>query len=140
MSEYIRTPKSFTDGLPESVKIGPIEFKIVQEPGPTATDEEGNAVPVFGKISFKEAVITLDQDLAPAVKWQCYFHEMIHALLETIGFGGPEGGADESTVDAMAYAFMGYMIDNGFLCKIYFPSPESSKQSDLSYAIASALG
>jgi hypothetical protein len=124
MSEYTATPKAFTNGLPDSVKIGPIEFRIVQEPCPTATDPEGNSIPVFGKISFKEAVITIDAELEAATKWQCYFHEVIHALLETIGMAG----AEENEVDALAYAVMGFMLDNGYLTKFNFPAPESKKR------------
>jgi hypothetical protein len=128
MTEFMRTPKTFTDGLPDTVKIGPIVYQIMQIPSPTVPHSEtGEAMPVFGKISFKEAVITIDEELEASVKWQVYFHEIVHALMEVIGFAGADGGPDEGVIDAMAYAMMSYMIDNGFLTKLYFPSPESSK-------------
>ncbi len=126
MSQIIPQEMKLSSDLPSRVKIGPIIFQIVQEKEPTAQDAEGNAVPVFGKIMFKKAVITIDEELEPATKWQCFLHEIIHGLMETIGMAPADGGTDEGMVDALAYALLGFMLDNYWLVRSDFPAPEST--------------
>ncbi len=119
-------PRTLESDLPPYVKIGPIIFSVVQEKEPTAEDQDGNKIPVFGKIFFKKAVITIDEELEPATKWQCFWHEVTHGLLEQIGMAPHDGGgANEGMVDALAYALLGFMLDNGWLVREEFPAPES---------------
>ncbi len=125
MTAFTVTPK-YTNELPESVKIGPIIFTVVQEKEPTAKDPEGNEIPVFGKIFFKKAIITIDEDLEPATKWQCFWHEVLHGILEMIGMAPQDGGSDEGMVDALAYALLALLIDNGWLKREDFPAQEST--------------
>ncbi len=125
-------PQKFSNDLPEQVKIGPITFCVEQVHCPTAKDPEGNEIPVYGLINFKKALITIDEELAPAVKWQCFYHEVIHAMYETIGLGNGEDGPGESEVDALAYLMLSFLMDNGYLVDDGgFPAPESRLRSSV---------
>jgi hypothetical protein len=129
MSEYVITRKTYADGLPDTVKVGPIEFQIEQVPCPTVPNPEGEdeePISVYGKINFKRALITIDSELEASMKWQCFLHEVVHAILETVGMAGTDGGLEEGEVDALAYMLMSFLLDNGFLSKQYFPAPESN--------------
>ncbi len=124
MTALTISPKNLTDDLPSEVKIGPIIFEVAQEPCPTVEDAEGNKIPVYGKISFKEEKIVIDSELKPATKWQCLLHECWHAILETLGMAG--NAEEEGQVDAFAYALLGFLLDNGFMSR-EFLAPETSK-------------
>ncbi len=126
MSAFTVTPKQMSE-LPDQVKIGPIVFKVTQVESPTAKDQDGNEVPVFGKITFKSAEIVIDKDLEPATKWQCFWHEVFHGMFETLGLGPQGNGEGEGQVDALAYVLLGVLIDNGWLVRGDFPAPETTR-------------
>ena len=107
---YCITSTTFSSGIPKSIKVGPITYQIVMERKPVAAQEDGS-VPVFGMVNFKEAKITLDEELHPAMQWQCLFHELMHIFFVTLGLEDPGEGQD----DALAYMLMDFLIDNGFL-------------------------
>jgi len=46
---------------------------------------------------------------------QCLYHEIIHAMFETIGIATRDGGPDEGDVDALAYILLSFLMDNGYL-------------------------
>lgn len=128
---YHVTSKTFTSGLPGKVKVGPIIYEVVLTSKPTTKNENGEEIPVFGMVDFKNCRITIDDELHPAMQWQCFFHELMHILFATLGLEDPGEGQD----DALAYTLMDFMLDNGFLVegkrkeRDNFPSLESSIRS-----------
>jgi hypothetical protein len=118
MNELTISPAAY---LPEFVKVGPITYQVIVEPCPTVVDEEGNERTVFGLVNFKKAEIRIDQELAPALQWQCLFHEILHIFFETLGFEDP----GEGQIDAMSYLLMDLLIDNMFVSGMDFLALES---------------
>lgn len=116
------TSKKFTSGLPDKIKIGPIEYRIVMATDPKG-EVEGEAVPVYGMVNFRKAEITIADDLQPSLQWHCFFHEVIHIFFEHMGLEEPA----EGQIDNLAYTLLEFMLDNGFLEKPYeFPALESA--------------
>ena len=79
---------------------------------------------MYGKINFKQALITIDSELEIATKWQCFYHEVFHAIMSMVGWDGGDG--EEGFVDALAYAVLGFMLDNGFMLRDDFPAQETT--------------
>ncbi len=123
---YMITAKQFSSGLPSKVKIGPVIFEVVLATEPTAPGkEEGERVPVYGMVNFKKAEITIDEDLSPAIQWQCFWHEVLHVVLEQAGLEND----CEGEIDALAYKLLEILLDNGWLSLVEqpeLPAPETT--------------
>ncbi len=111
MSASEPTSVKYTSGLPEKVKIGPVVYEIILTSNPTAQGPEGEELPVFGKVVFKECQITIDDTLKPVMQWQCFWHEIFHVIAEQLGLCND----DEGATDAMAYKVLEVLLDNGFI-------------------------
>ncbi len=124
---FMITAKQFSSGLPGKIKIGPVIYQVVLASEPAAPGkEEGETVPVYGMVNFKKAEITVDIDLEPAMQWQCFWHEILHVVMEQLGLCNDV----EGEIDAMAYKLLEILIDNGWLTyttETDIPAPESVK-------------
>lgn len=115
---YTITKRNFSNGLPSRIKVGPFTYQVILETDPSVPGSaEGTRVPVYGMVNFRRTQITIADDLASPVAWQCLLHELIHILFEHMGLEEP----GEGMVDSMAYLLLGFMLDNGFLEEDPFP-------------------
>ncbi len=121
MSAYTIRAQNYPSGLPQKIRVGPLAYKVLLTTDPSA-EVNGHQVPVFGMVNFKSLVISVDEDLHPAVQWQCLMHELIHIFFEQAGLEDPGEGPD----DALAYALFAFLLDNGFLKEENFQAMESS--------------
>ncbi len=112
--------KQYTSGLPNRVKVGPIEYQVILGSGLKAQLAEGEEVPVFGMVNFKNSEIAIDEELSPMMQWQCFWHELVHIIFEQLGL---DEGESEGQIDALAYKLLEILIDNRFL---QFPAPETA--------------
>lgn len=90
--------------IPETVKIGPIEYAIKENP---RYKGEG----LVGQIMYWESVIELQPDLSPYMQEVGLWHEMFHAILLQGGFREH----DERLLDVLAYGVIRLLQDNEFL-------------------------
>lgn len=107
------------DELPRAIRIGPAVYRVDIEKSPKANDNDGNEISVFGKVSYKNCVITIDSELAPIMQWQCLWHEIMHVFYDQLGIDNE----DERMLDALSYKILETLIDNPPL----FPAQESPR-------------
>lgn len=90
--------------IPETVKIGPIEYAIKENP-------RYKTEHLVGQILYYESVIELQPDLSPGMREIGLWHEMFHAILLQGGFREH----DERLLDILAYGVVRLLQDNEFL-------------------------
>lgn len=90
--------------LPASVKIGPVEYAITENPRYKAEN-------TVGQIMYYESVIEMQPDLSPAMREIGLWHEMFHAILLQGGFREH----DERLLDVLAHGVVRLLQDNPVL-------------------------
>lgn len=90
--------------IPASVKIGPIEYAIKENP-------RYKTEHLIGQIMYYEGVIELQPDISPAMAEIGLWHEMFHGLLLQGGFREH----DERLLDVLAHGVVRLLQDNPFL-------------------------
>lgn len=87
--------------LPPTVKIGPIEYAIKENP-------RYKTEHLVGQVLYYEGVIELQPDLTPIMQEMGLWHEMLHAILLQGGFREHE----ERILDVLAYGIVRLLQDN----------------------------
>jgi Zn-dependent peptidase ImmA (M78 family) len=87
------------------VKIGPIKYQIVEEPGLCNRDHD---IILDGVISYSESKISIEANLLPQAKRHTLWHEVTHAILMQAGIVEH----DERLVTALAYGIMDVLQKN----------------------------
>ena len=95
--------------LPESVRVGPIIYKIVLSPNM----HEGRN-DLDGAIRYSAETIEIDGSVADATAVQTLWHEILHAILQHAG----RRKHSERWVDSTAYGLMQVVVDNPELIEI----------------------
>lgn len=90
--------------VPATVKIGPIEYTIKENP-------RYKTEHLVGQVLYYEGVIELQPDLTPGMTEIGLWHEMFHAILLQGGFREH----DERLLDILAYGVVRLLQDNEFL-------------------------
>ena len=94
----------------KKVKIGPFEY-LVNYVDKLQT-KDGNAV-LYGEISERNSTIQLNTDMSPQFERVVLWHEIIHGLLDSGGFGNH----DERMIDVLAHGLVQVLQDNPLLQK-----------------------
>lgn len=93
------------------VKVGPINYEIVQVPDLRADDDTN----LFGQISFCSCEIRLRPDQHPQQRRQTVWHEIVHVVLEQLGCNDDIN--NEAFTTALAHALMQVVVDNPWLAE-----------------------
>ena len=90
------------------IKIGPITYDVVEEPGLLVNEK------FAGCIRYIDCKIAIDINMSPQAKRKTLWHEIVHAILTEAGYSKQK----ESMVDALTYGIMGVLLDNPWLMNI----------------------
>lgn len=104
--ELPKVSREFENGLPTSLKIGRIEYKIRQD-----RDEylEGNNL--LGQVEYVACEITIHSKITGIRKRQVLLHEAAHAMLHETGF---QDYGNETIIHALEMALYQFLSDNDF--------------------------
>lgn len=93
----------------DSVKIGAMTYRVVEKPGDdmAASNSEGKAVQLNGRITYHDLLIQVNQGCAPDMRRAVVVHEAVHGILENAGQSVPE-----AIVEALGYGIVALIRDN----------------------------
>lgn len=86
--------------LPKKVKVGPVVYKVLFEPG-LFTESK------YGKLMRPQGEIHLLPNLPVELQWSTLLHEVTHELLEQAGFE-----QSEQVADIIGYGMAAFIQDN----------------------------
>lgn len=93
--------------LPENIRIGPIDFSVIQV---DVLTDESNTTKLNGHIKYNLSEIRIDAELEEQAARQVIWHEVVHGIL-TLG----QIEHDERLVQIVSYGVMQVLRDNPWL-------------------------
>lgn len=92
----------------DSLKVGPLTYRILYEPALRHRDDECN-----GLLDYQDSVIQIREGLPPTVERVTLIHEAIHGILFNSGFEEH----DERLIEALSHGIVALLDDNPWLCE-----------------------
>lgn len=99
---------SLNGGLPETVRIGPVAYRICQVHDLMGTDDGGKSIWLNGRCRYTSARIELCDELGEQVKPVGLMHEVLHGILEQAGVKEQP----EDVIIALGYGLVALLRDN----------------------------
>lgn len=92
-------------GLPGSIRIGGLDYKVVE-----VKDLRDGHTGLNGHILYNDCEIRVEQEMLPQVQWVTVWHEVLHGILEHAGVKH-----NEQTILALGYGVAQVLRDNPWL-------------------------
>jgi hypothetical protein len=89
---------------PETVRIGPIDYKIEEVVRLTTADNTR----LCGEIDYHNSVINLDTEQSPQSKRVTLWHEILHGILNNAG----KSDHNEELIEIISLGIVGVLRDN----------------------------
>lgn len=93
--------------MTQTMKIGPLVYRIVETPG--LKSEDGERL-LFGEAAYQAQELRLEANMSPTRKRVTVWHEAVHAIAEVRGFE-----LSEEVVGALGTALFELVRDNPWL-------------------------
>lgn len=92
--------------LPDSIRIGGTDYKIVEE-----KDLHDGGTWLNGHIIYNHPQIRIESEMDEYIKWVTVWHEVLHGILQHAG----QGDHDEKMIEALGYGVTQVLRDNEYL-------------------------
>ena len=91
-----------------SIRIGAIDFKVEEVERLIGSNSEGTNTYLNGRIKYEQALISVEKNVATAVKPAILWHECLHGLLDRAGYEEHP----EDVITALGYGLVEIIRDN----------------------------
>lgn len=96
---------------PAKVRIGPVDYRISEDPGELLAQELGIGTQVFGMGDKAQQLIMLRPGMAPGFTRQIMLHEIVHQLFDVAGLELPTETEEQVCLSLQA-TLLGVLRDN----------------------------